>query len=305
MSFLKRVYPFNAEQTINILSEFGPLVTMFIVNAAAGINNGTRALIVSTIIAMAVMRWLLGRFPVFPIIASSVTIVFGVLTLVTGDPMWVQIKVSIFNALFAGFLFGGLFVTSPTLGRSSMLTVLGLFLLGVAVQAPLVLSAIAGQWPALGDANNPLFANLLCLSSLVAGFIVGTFFKRNFFGYVFEKTFHYTQEGWDRFTYSFAWFFIFTAFSNEVVRQVFVAETFYPVPLLGEMNGVNIWILFKIAFIMPITSVYAWYLTKLMQPYRIVAGAGGQVGAGTASAGVGQGHALAPARPNPPRSTQG
>ncbi len=305
MSFLKRVFPFNAEQTVNILSEFGPLVTMFIVNAAAGINNGTRALIVSTIIAMVVMRWVLGRFPVFPIIASSVTIVFGILTLVTGDPMWVQIKVSIFNALFAGFLFGGLFVTSPTLGRYSMFTVLGLFLIGGALQAPLVMSAAAGQWSSLGDSHNPLFANLLCLGSLVAGFIVGTFFKRNFFGYVFEKTFHYTQEGWDRFTYSFAWFFIFTAFMNEVVRQFFVAETFYAVPLMGEMNGVNIWILFKIAFIMPISGIYAWYLTRLMQPYRIDGAAGEQAGAMIPAAGSGQGYALAPARTNPPRSTQG
>ena len=56
---------------------------------------------------------------------------------------------------------------------------------------------------------------------------------------MFEKTFHYTQEGWDRFTFSFAWFFMFTAVLNEVVRQVFDAETMYPVPLLGEMNGVE------------------------------------------------------------------
>jgi intracellular septation protein A len=269
MSFLKRVYPFNAEQTVNILSEFGPLVTMFIVNAAAGIDNGTRALIVSTILAMVVMRWVLGRFPVFPIIASSVTIAFGVLTLVTGDPMWVQIKVSIFNALFAGFLFGGLLVTSPLLGRYCLYTVVGLLAIGAALQAPLVMHLPEGKLPGLGDHDNPLFANLICLGSLGIGFAIGTLFKRNFFGYVFEKTFHYTQEGWDRFTYSFAWFFVFTALLNEIVRQVFVAEMVYYVPVLGEMNGVNIWILFKIAFIMPVSGVYAWYLTRLMQKYRI------------------------------------
>ena len=37
MSALKRLMPFNAEQTVNILSEFGPLVTMFVVNAMYGI----------------------------------------------------------------------------------------------------------------------------------------------------------------------------------------------------------------------------------------------------------------------------
>lgn len=298
MSFLKRVYPFNAEQTVNILSEFGPLVTMFIVNAAAGIDAGTWALIISTVVAMVVMRMVLGRFPVFPIIASSVTISFGVLTLVTKDPMWVQIKVSIFNALFAGFLFGGLFATSPRLGRMSLYTVLGLTALACSLQTPLVLSAMTSGWPALGDASNHLFANLICIGALVVGFIIGMFFKRNFFGYVFEKTFHYTQEGWDRFTFSFAWFFVFTAVLNEVVRQVFVAETFYFVPFLGDMNGVNIWILFKIAFIMPISGVYAWYLTRLMQPYRldddkVGAGAHGPINPG---GGAGSTYALAPVR---------
>lgn len=295
MSFWKRVYPFNAEQTVNILSEFGPLVTMFIVNAAAGIDNGTRALIISTVVAMAVMRWVLGRFPVFPIIASSVTIAFGVLTLVTGDPMWVQIKVSIFNALFAGFLFGGLFATSPLMGRTCLLTVVGLLLIGTALQAPLLIDLPDGKLPALGDPHNPLYANLICLASLGIGFLVGTLFKRNFFGYVFEKTFHYTQEGWDRFTFSFAWFFVFTAVLNELVRQVFAAETFYHVPLLGEMNGVNIWILFKIAFIMPISGIYAWYLTRLMQKYRID-GPGSL--AVSAPQGGAQAYALAEARRN-------
>ena len=271
MSFLKRVYPFNAEQTVNILSEFGPLVTMFVVNGATGdINAGTWALIVSTVVAMAVMRWVLGRLPVFPIIASSVTIVFGLLTIITHDPMWVQIKVSIFNALFAGFLFGGLFSTSPAMSRWSVITVIGLLVVGASLQTPLVMSVIAaGKWPALGDPHNPLLANLMCLASLAAGFFVGMAFRRNFFGYIFEKTFHFTQEGWDRFTFNFAWFFIFTAVLNEVIRQVFDADVEYAVPLLGMKKGIDIWILFKIAFIMPISGLYAWYLTQLMQPYRI------------------------------------
>src|SRR5690606_4970253 len=103
MSWIKRLYPFNAEQTVNIMSEFGPLVTMFVINAMYGISAGTWGLIITTALAMVVMRGVLGRLPVFPIIASSVTITFGTMTLVTGDPMWVQIKVTIFNLLFALF----------------------------------------------------------------------------------------------------------------------------------------------------------------------------------------------------------
>mgnify|MGYP001213421307 CR=1 FL=1 len=202
MSGRRKIYPFNAEQTVNILSEFGPLVTMFVVNAAYDIETGTWALIGSTVIAIAAMLLVLKRLPVFPLIASTVTIVFGALTILTGDPMWVQIKVTIFNALFAMFLFGGLWL------------------------------------------------------------------KRNFFKYVFEKTFHYTQEGWDKFTWSFAWFFIFTAVANELVRLTFKDTEIYT--LFGhEMNGVNVWILFKIALIMPLSGLYAWFLTRLMQKYRV------------------------------------
>jgi len=202
MNWVRRHYPFNAEQTVNILSEFGPLVTMFIVNAMYNINAGTWALIISTGVAIAAMRIVLKRLPVFPLIASGVTIVFGTLTLVTGDPMWVQIKVTIFNAMFALFLFGG------------------------------------------------LWAN------------------RNFFQYVFEKTFHYTKEGWDKFTWAFAWFFVATAIANEVVRQTWVDTHVYD--LLGySLSGVNIWILFKVAVIMPVSGLFAWYLTRLLQKYRI------------------------------------
>ena len=202
MSKLKRLMPFNAEQTVNILSEFGPLVLMFIVNAMYGITSGTWALIISTVVAVVAMLVVLRRLPIFPLIASIVTVVFGSLTIVTKDPMWVQIKVTIFNAMFALFLFGGLWL------------------------------------------------------------------GRNFFKYVFEKTFHYTEEGWNKFTWNFAWFFVFTAFANEFVRLTFKDERVYS--LLGmQSNGLGIWIAFKIVLIMPLSALYAWYLTRLMQRYRI------------------------------------
>ena len=202
MSVLKRLMPFNAEQAVNILSQFGPLVLMFIVNAMWGIAAGTWALIISTVVAIVAMYVVLRRVPIFPLIASTVTMVFGGLTIITHDPMWVQIKVTIFNAMFALFLFGGL-------------------------------------W-----------------------------FERNFFKYIFEKTFHYTEIGWNKFTWNFAWFFVFTAFANEFVRLTFKDAHIYNV--LGmQMDGVGIWIAFKVAIIMPLSGLYAWYLTRLMQRYRI------------------------------------
>jgi intracellular septation protein len=202
MSPRRKYYPFNAEQTINLLSEFGPLITMFVLNAIYGIEVGTWGLIVTTVMAICVMFYMFHRPPVFPLIASSVTIVFGAMTLVTDNAMWIQIKVTIFNTLFGVFLISGLWL------------------------------------------------------------------KRNFFKHVFEKTFHYTDEGWNKFTWSFALFFHLTAVANEYVRRVFHDEEFYNI-LGQQMSGVNVWILFKIAIVLPATGLYAWVLTRLMQKHRL------------------------------------
>ena len=55
MKWLLKKYPFNAEQTVNILGEFGPLVALFIVNAMIDIEAGTWALIISTGLAIVAM----------------------------------------------------------------------------------------------------------------------------------------------------------------------------------------------------------------------------------------------------------
>ena len=54
MTWRKRHYPFNAEQTVNILGEIGPLVAMFLVNGVYGIAAGTWALIGSTLLSLVV-----------------------------------------------------------------------------------------------------------------------------------------------------------------------------------------------------------------------------------------------------------
>ena len=280
MGWLKRIYPFNAEQTVNILSEFGPLVTMFVVNAAAGIEAGTWALLASTVIAMVTMRLVIGRLPVFPLIASSVTLSFGALTLITGDPRWVQLKVTIFNAMFAGFLFGGLARQSPEMRSSAIGSTVVILTIGAAYLLYQLLDAQPtgdlavlsnAFWRGSGDivVPRPLPTDALCIGSVFVGFLTGMFlFGRNFFQYSFEKTFHYTEEGWNNFTFSFAWFFVWTAVLNELVRQVFIDSQMYDV-FGTRMNGVNIWIIFKIALIMPLSGVFAVYLSRVLQKHRM------------------------------------
>ena len=146
MNWRRRQFPFNAEQTVNILGEIGPLVAMFLVNGIYGIAAGTWALIITTIVSLAVSLWVLGRPPIMPFIAGAVSVTFGVLTLVTGDAMWVQIKVTLFNALvalmlwlslktkhnFFRFVFGNTFHYTEE-GWNKLTRNVALFFLGTAV----------------------------------------------------------------------------------------------------------------------------------------------------------------------------
>lgn len=201
VTWRQRHYPFNAEQTVNILGEIGPLVAMFLVNGIYGIAAGTWALIGCTLISLISTLVVLGRPPVMPFIAGAVSIVFGTLTLVTGDAMWVQIKVTLFNSLVALML-----------------------------------------WLSLKT-------------------------EHNFFRFVFGKTFHYTDEGWAKFTRNVAIFFLATAVANEIVR-LSCAHTHISA-LNRVFTGVDIWILFKIFITMPVTGVFFWWQAHVLQKYRL------------------------------------
>jgi intracellular septation protein len=109
MNWRQRHFPFDAEQSVSVFGEIGPLVVMFLVNGITGdIEAGIWALIVATVVSLAVSLRVLGRPPIMPFIAGGITVGFGALALITNDPMWVQIKVTIFNALVAATLWIGL-----------------------------------------------------------------------------------------------------------------------------------------------------------------------------------------------------
>jgi intracellular septation protein len=209
MSTLRRIYPFNAEQSLNILSELGPVFTMFIVNFAFGVKAGVWSLIITTVLALIASLIVFRRPPVMPFIAGAVTITFGALTLYTGDNIWVQIKVTIFNALVAVLLYAGL--------RR----------------------------------------------------------RKYFFEFVFGKTFNYTEAGWYQLTRNVAIFFFITAVANEAVRLGF-ASAEIPTPaswmwLLKKplLHGIDIWMIFKLFIVMPVTSLYLVWQVRLMQKYRL------------------------------------
>lgn len=202
-------FPFTAEQTLNIASEMGPICTMFVVNFVWGVEEGVWALIGSTVLALVASLIVLKRPPIMPFIAGAVSVTFGALTLYTKDPSWVQIKVTIFNALVALLLFYGL-------------------------------------WR-----------------------------KKYFFEFVFGKTFHYTTRGWAKLTRNAAIFFLVTAVANEAVRLGF-ASVSVPCPhswlwLLRKpmLSGLDIWMIFKLFLVMPLTAVFFVWQVRVMRVHRL------------------------------------
>jgi intracellular septation protein len=163
------------------------------------------------VVALIASMIVLKRPPIMPFVAGAVSITFGALTLYTGDATWVQIKVTIFNALVALLLF------------------------------------------------------------------VGLMRKKYFFEFIFGKTFHYTSDGWAALTRNAALFFLVTAIANELVRLGF-SSAHIECPkswlwLLKKpmLSGLDIWMIFKLFIVMPLTGLFFVWQTRVMRRYQIPA----------------------------------
>lgn len=98
----------SAQQLGKMLLEVAPLGVFFTVNSYNGIFYGTGAFMVATVIALVASRMLFGRIPVMPFISGVFVLVFGGLTLYLHDDLFIKMKPTIVNSIFASILFGGL-----------------------------------------------------------------------------------------------------------------------------------------------------------------------------------------------------
>ena len=114
----------DKSQVMKLLCEFGPLVVFFVVNSQAGrfldepknaIFWGTGTFMAATIVALIASRLLLGRVPVMPLISGVFVVVFGGLTLLLHDELFIKMKPTIVNLIFAVVLVGGLAFGKPLL----------------------------------------------------------------------------------------------------------------------------------------------------------------------------------------------
>jgi intracellular septation protein len=105
-----------------MLIDYGPLIAFLVTYFAAerllpegGIYWATGVLMLTTIAALVASRLVLGRFSLPPLITAALVVVFGGLTLWLQDPLFVMLKPTIINLIFAGVLGFGLVTRRPLL----------------------------------------------------------------------------------------------------------------------------------------------------------------------------------------------
>ena len=93
---------------LKMLTEAGPLLLFFLVNARWGIFAATATYMASAAVAM-LYTWLkIRRLPLMPIIALAFVLLFGGLTIWLHDDTFIKVKVTLVNLLFGAILLGGL-----------------------------------------------------------------------------------------------------------------------------------------------------------------------------------------------------
>jgi intracellular septation protein len=96
--------------------ELGPLVVFFLANARFGLFVATGVFMVATVVALSASWWLTRRLAIMPLVTGVVVFVFGGLTLLLQDEVFIKMKPTIVNALFGTTLLVGLLFGRSLLG---------------------------------------------------------------------------------------------------------------------------------------------------------------------------------------------
>lgn len=101
---------------LKLALDIGPLILFFVMNSKLGIYYATGSFMVAVLAALAVSYALTRHVAVMPVVTAVVVLVFGGLTLVLHDDLFIKLKPTIIYLLFAGALFFGIFFNKPLLG---------------------------------------------------------------------------------------------------------------------------------------------------------------------------------------------
>jgi intracellular septation protein len=95
-------------QLIKIALELGPLLVFFFVNANLDIFAATAWFMGAMVVSLLLSWLLLKKVAIMPLVTGVVVLIFGSLTLILKDDMFIKMKPTIVDTLFGVTLLGGL-----------------------------------------------------------------------------------------------------------------------------------------------------------------------------------------------------
>ena len=105
---------------LKFLTDFGPLVIFFYYYYDSGkdLRIAIPPFIIATIIALVVMWFIEKKIPKVPLLSGILITFFGGLTIYFKNPIFIYVKPTIINVLFAlGLIFGKFFTNEPVLKK--------------------------------------------------------------------------------------------------------------------------------------------------------------------------------------------
>ena len=105
----------NLKPGVKLALDLGPLLVFFVANSKLGIFAATAAFMAATLVALVTSYLMIKRWPVMLLISAVVVTVFGGLTLVLHDELFIKLKPTIIYLLFTGALVAGLIFKKPVL----------------------------------------------------------------------------------------------------------------------------------------------------------------------------------------------
>ena len=101
---------------IKLFIDIGPLAIFFIYYKLSGdLIDAILPLMLATVVAVIISFILEKKIPIMPTLGAGIVVIFGGLTIIFDNKIFIFMKPTIINIIFAGILYGGIILKKPFL----------------------------------------------------------------------------------------------------------------------------------------------------------------------------------------------
>ena len=98
-----------------LLIDIGPLAVFFIFYTRNGLQASILPFMIATVIAVLISYILEKKIPIMPTVGAGIVLIFGGLTIYFDNEVFIKMKPTIINLVFAVILYGGMLIKKPLL----------------------------------------------------------------------------------------------------------------------------------------------------------------------------------------------